>query len=151
MKLRDVLDEKIIHIGMEASDKDEALRKMAGLLADNGYIDDVEEFVGDVYLREKEGVTGIGQGIAIPHGKSKSAKKLGIAIVSLKAPIAWETLDGEPVDTVFLFCVSCDSNFERNHMLLLSKVAARLADEELLARIKGVTSAREMIGLLAGE
>ena len=151
MKLRDVLDEKIIRIGMQAADKDDALHKMAGLLLENGYIDDAEGFVEDVYLREKEGVTGIGQGIAIPHGKSPSAKKLGVAIASLSSPIAWETLDEKPVDTIFLFCVSCDSNFERNHMLLLSKVAARLADEELLEQIKGVTSGKEMIELLAGE
>lgn len=151
MKLKDVLDEKIIRIGMQAADKDDALRKMAGLLLENGYIDDVEGFVKDVYLREKEGVTGIGQGIAIPHGKSPNAKRLGIAIAGLASPIAWETLDEKPVEMIFLFCVSCDANFERNHMLLLSKVAARLADEELLEQIKGVASAQELIGLLAGE
>ncbi len=151
MNLRDVLDEKIIRIGMDAKDKDDALHKLASLLYEHGYIDDVEGFVKDVYLRESQGVTGIGQGIAIPHGKSENAKNLGIAIATLKDPIEWETLDGERVDTIFLFCVSSDSNFERNHMLLLSRVAARLADEELLEKIRRALSPQEMIRLLAEE
>ena len=151
MNLRDVLDEKIIRIGMEAKDKDDALHKLAFLLYEHGYIDDVEGFVKDVYLRESQGVTGIGQGIAIPHGKSESAKNLGIAIATLQNPIEWETLDGEGVDTIFLFCVSSDSNFERNHMLLLSRVAARLADEDLLEKIRRASSPQEMIRLLAEE
>ena len=149
MTLSDVLDGNIISIGMSVDNKEDALRKMAGMLFQHQYINDVEEFVKDVYVREAEGITGIGQGIAIPHGKSKSAKNLGIAIATLAKPIEWETLDGEAVDTIFLFCVSSDSNFERNHMLLLSKVAARLADEELLEVIRKASSSEEMIRLLS--
>lgn len=151
MKLRDVLDEEIICLGMQATDKDDALHKMAHILLDHDYIDDVDEFVKDIYLREKEGETGMGMGIAIPHGQSKSAKKLGVAIARLKDPIEWESFDEEPVDTIFLFCVSSDSNFARNHMLLLSKIAARLADDDLVMQLKGVTSSQELINLLTGE
>lgn len=151
MKLKDVLDEEIIQIGMKAQNKDDALHQMARLLYEHNYVDDIEGFVKDVYLREAEGVTGIGQGIAIPHGKSKNAKRLGIAIATQETPIEWETLDGEKVDTIFLFCVSSDADFARNHMLMLSKVAARLADDELLEKVRKVSSPQEMIELLSGE
>ena len=93
----------------------------------------------------------MGQGIAIPHGQSKSAKKLGVAIARLQDPMEWESFDEEPVDTIFLFCVSSDANFARNHMLLLSRIAARLADDDLIVELKGVTSAQEFIDVLTGE
>lgn len=151
MQLKDVLDENIIRIGLEAKDKQEAINRMSQLLYENHYIDDVEEFVKDIYLRESQGVTGIGNGIAIPHGKSLSAKSPGIAIATLKEPIRWETLDGGTVDTIFLFCVSADQDFGRNHMLLLSKVAAKLADDELIHKIRKVGSGSDMIAYLTGE
>ena len=151
MELKDVLDKRIIQIGLEGADKDDVLHKMAKLLFDNDYINDIKEFVKDIYLREAEGVTGIGNGIAIPHGKSASAKQPGIAIATLSHPIQWETLDNQDVDTVFLFCVSSDKNFERNHMLLLSKVAAKLADDDLLAKLRRVHSSDELVAYLCGE
>ena len=149
MNLKDVLDENIIQIGMNAKDKDDALHQMAKMLFNYKYIDDVEGFVSDVYLREAEGATGIGQGIAIPHGKSKNAKNLGIAIATQEHPIEWETLDGGKVVTIFLFCVSSDANFARNHMLMLSKVAARLADDELLGMLHQASTPQQMIELLS--
>lgn len=151
MQLKDVLDQNIIRIGLEAKDKDEAIKRMSQLLYENRYIDDVEGFVKDIYLRESEGITGIGNGIAIPHGKSLSAKYPGIAIATLKDPIQWETLDGGTVDTIFLFCVSADQDFARNHMLLLSKVAAKLADDDLVGKIRKVSSGSDMISYLTGE
>lgn len=151
MELRDVLDKRIIKIGLDGRDKDDVLHKMAKVLLDNEYIDDLDEFIKDIYLREAEGVTGIGNGIAIPHGKSDSAKQAGIAIATLNQPIKWETLDEKDVDTVFLFCVSSDKNFERNHMLLLSKVAAKLADDELLIKLRKAKSSDEMVAYLSGE
>lgn len=151
MQLKDVLDEKIIRIGLEAADKNEAIGRMSQLLYENHYIDDVEEFVRDIYLRESEGITGIGNGIAIPHGKSLSAKYPGIAIATLKEPIRWETLDGGTVDTIFLFCVNAGREFGRNHMLLLSKIAAKLADDDLIHKIRKADSGSDMISYLTGE
>lgn len=148
MELREVLNKNIIKIGLNAKDKEDVLYKMAELLRQENYIKDVDLFVKDVYLREAEGCTGIGNGIAIPHGKSASAKQVGIAIATLASPIEWETLDGNPVDTVFLFCVSDDSNFARNHMILLSRVAAKLADDDLLLKIRRAKSDLEIINLL---
>lgn len=148
MELKEILNKKIIRIGLDVKDKDDALHQMAQLLLDDHYISDVESFVKDVYLREAEGCTGIGNGIAIPHGKSSSATQVGIAIATLKNPIKWETLDGNDVDTIFLFCVSDDANFARNHMILLSRVAAKLADDDLLLKIRKATSDSEIVDYL---
>lgn len=77
MELENVLDEKIMTVSLKAADKDDALKQMARQLKENGYIADVEAFVADIYKREKEGITGIGNGVAIPHGKSDSVSRIG--------------------------------------------------------------------------
>ncbi|MDD5792666.1 MAG: PTS sugar transporter subunit IIA [Erysipelotrichaceae bacterium] len=151
MELIDVLDEKIIQIGVDAKDKAEALSKMSDVLLDQGYISDKNSFMEDIYFRESQGETGLGHGVAIPHGQSDSVNKLGIAIATLNQGIEWESLDDIPIDTIFLFSVCNSANFARDHMLMLSKVAAKLADDDLLERVRKASSAQEMVSLLCGD
>lgn len=145
MNLSDVLDKNIVITGMEAKDKMDILCQLANILKQNDYIEDEAEFVEDILKREEEGITGIGQGLAIPHGKSKTVKKVGVAIANLKNKIEWESLDDEKVSTVVLFCVSDDDSFARNHMILLSQVAAKLANDDLLYTIKNSVDPEEII------
>ena len=151
LNLKEVLDERVITTALDVKDKEEALRKMSGMLLANGYIADVDQFMEDIYLREAEGITGRGNGVAIPHGKSKSVTRIGIAIAKLKQAIAWESLDNQKVDLIFLFCVSSDKDFAKNHMRLLSKVAARIADDDLLNQIKDSGQPQEIVSLMCGE
>lgn len=149
MELTEILDDHIIQIGMDAQSKDDALHQLSELLYRNGYINDIDVFVKDIYEREAVGMTGIGNGVAIPHGKSDCVKRLGIAIATLKKEIAWETLDGKKVNTIFLFCVNNDENFAKNHLRLLSKIAAKLADDELLSKLKMSKTAKTFITVLS--
>ena len=87
-------------------------------------------------MREEEGITGIGDGIAIPHGKSDYVTKVGVAIGILNKPIAWETLDGEGVNIVILFAVSNDTESARNQLKLLSLFAAQLGHDDVVKRLK---------------
>lgn len=151
MELREILDKNIIRIGLEAASKDDALKKMSKLLYENGNIDDVDQFVKDIYLREQEGITGIGNGVAIPHGKSGSVNRIGVAIATLKEGIEWETLDGNKVNMIFMFCVGNDVNAARDHLVLLSKVAAKLADDELLEKISKAGSPDDVVAYLGGD
>ena len=106
MQVKDVLDERIIDLNAKANNKEEILTHLAKKLKEAKYIDDVEAFKKDIYQRESEGTTGIGNYIAIPHGKSDSVTQVGIAIAKLDHEIEWETLDGKGVKLVFLFAVS---------------------------------------------
>ena len=83
--------------------------------------------------------------------KSKSVTRIGIAIAKLKQAIAWESLDNQKVDLIFLFCVSSDKDFAKNHMRLLSEVAARIADDDLLNQIKDSGQPQEIVSLMCGE
>lgn len=150
MELKEVLDKNIIRINLDANSKDDALRKMSNILYENGYINNADQFLKDIYEREKQGVTGIGNGVAIPHGKSNSVTTIGIAIATLKNEIEWETLDGSKVKTIFLFCVSDDTNSARDHLILLSRVAEKLGNDELLHRINAAQSADDIVDCLGG-
>ncbi|HCW73114.1 MAG TPA: PTS fructose transporter subunit IIA [Clostridiaceae bacterium] len=144
MELKDVLDERISHFSLDAKDKDDALRKMSAMLLHEGYITDLDEFVQDIYEREKLGLTGIGDKIAIPHGKSESVQKIGIAIAKLKEEIEWESIDDDKVNLIFLFCVSCDTEYARNHLLLLSEVARKLGNEDAILKLRNANTFEEV-------
>lgn len=149
LSLNSILDPAIIDLAVEGATKDEVLRNMAGKLLANGYIDDVDQFVKDIYDREAEGPTGMGDGISIPHGKSRAAKKIGIAIGRTVNPIRWESSvsdDGwQESRLIFLFCVFVDTEFAENHLMLLSQLAGKLGSEARLARLNECASADEIL------
>lgn len=149
MKVMDVLDERIIDLNCEAASKEEVLTHLANLLQKANYIDDMSTFKKDIYLRESEGVTGIGNYIAIPHGKSDSVSQVGISIAKLNHEIEWETLDGKGVKLVFLFAVSNDHQYARNHMLLLADIARRLGNDEAVEQLLNVQNFDQLKAVFA--
>lgn len=148
MALQDILNEDIIDLNLKGKTKDEILRELSQQLFKAGYVDNVENFIADIYLREKEGITGMGNHIAIPHGKSSSVKKIGIAIGRTKHAIEWESYDNKPVNLIFLFCVSDDSNFATNHLRLLAELAGKLGSDERIARLLKAKSKENLIQIL---
>ncbi|MBQ1305295.1 MAG: PTS sugar transporter subunit IIA [Erysipelotrichales bacterium] len=152
MTLLDILNPNIIDLEVEGTTKDEVLHHMANDLYKDGYIDDIEQFVKDIYEREAEGPTGMGSQISIPHGKSLSVRKIGIAIGRTLHPIRWEssmTDDGfQDTRLIFLFCVSADNEFARNHMLLLSELAGKLGNDARVAKLSEAVTKEEIIHLL---
>lgn len=155
MDLSSILNPAIIDLSVEGTTKDEVLRNLAAVLLKNGYIDDVEQFVSDIYEREAEGPTGMGEGISIPHGKSTAAKKIGIAIGRTVNPIRWESSvedDGwQESHLIFLFCVFVDTEFASNHLMLLSQLAGKLGSEARLARLNQCRTADEIIAAILAD
>ena len=143
-----VIHKELMIVMSSSKDKDEVIHELGNLLYQEGYTDDVQAFIDDVYLREKEGVTGIGQGIAIPHGKSEAVRTTTVAIAVLDNPIKWETLDGEPVKVVIMFAVR-DSDSNTTHILLLQQVATLLAHDDFVKDLKKVKSVDALYELLA--
>lgn len=132
MNVREVLDERVIDLNMKAADKKAAITYLAGKLKEAGYIADVEEYVEDIYLRESQGQTGIGNYVAIPHGKSSSVTQVGIAIGKMEDEIEWETLDGNGVKLIFLFAVGQDNENAMTHLKLLAEVARKLGNDKAI-------------------
>lgn len=145
VNITSLLDPQVITIGLDASNKHDVIVKLAKILKKANYVENVDLFVKDIYLRENEGITGIGQGIAIPHGKSNDVKKDGIAIGILKHSIEWESLDDEKVKIVILFAVSNNVDSARNQLKLLSIIAGRLGNEQVIKDLKKAKSIDEVI------
>lgn len=149
MALRDILDKEIIELNLEGNNKDEVLRNLSKKLLDAGYITDVDSFVTDIYEREKEGPTGMGNGISIPHGKSNAVKKIGIAIGKCVNDIPWESSMSENnmqlTNLIFLFCVSNDNDFAANHMMLLAELAGKLGNDARIKKLQNVVTKDELI------
>jgi len=155
MPLQDILNEDIIDLEVQGNNKDEVLHYMAQGLYDHGYINDVELFVSNIYDREAEGPTGMGSHISIPHGKSTSVQKIGISIGRTVNPIKWETAmteDGfQDTRLIFLFCVSADAEFAKNHMALLSELAGKLGNNNRVTLLSQATTKKEIMDLILCE
>ena len=155
MPLADILNKDIIDLEVQGSTKDEVLRYMASVLLEHGYINDTEQFVKDIYEREAEGPTGMGAGISIPHGKSTSVTRNGIMIGKTLEPIRWESSmsdDGyQDSHLIFLFCVSADEEFARNHMMLLSELAGKLGNDVRVTKLAQAQSKEEIMDLILCE
>ena len=140
-----VLDPKIIELNIDAKNKKEAITELSKKLKEANYIDDIDAFIEDIYIRESEAITGIGDGIAIPHGKSSYVSSVGVAIGILKNGIEWESLDDEPVKIVILFAVSDDNKAARNQLKLLSLFAGRLGNNEVVKKLKMAKTKEDVI------
>lgn len=144
--LSKVIKKSLMIVQSHAQTKDDILKELSMLLEKEGVVNDWKEFLDDVYLREKEGITGIGNNIAIPHGKSKAVIKTTVAVATLENEINWETLDGKGVKVIILFAVQ-DTDATTTHILLLQKVAILLADDEFLESLKSVSTVDELYKL----
>jgi PTS system fructose-specific IIA component len=145
MDISTMIDPKIIKTNMDAESKEEALQQLSQLLYTNDYLSDQEAFLKDVYEREAIGQTGIGNYIAIPHGKSSHVKKIGVAIGVLNKEIPWETLDGKGVKGIILFAVGDDNEGAQQHLKLLSLFARKLGNDEVTATLLKAKDAQQVV------
>ncbi|WP_426381634.1 PTS sugar transporter subunit IIA [Mammaliicoccus lentus] len=147
INLKKIINKDLMIINSQATDKDTILKELCLLLQEKQYINDYQSFLNDIYLREKEGVTGIGDGIAIPHGKSISVDETTVAIAVLKDEIEWETLDDQDVKVVILFAVK-DTDATTTHIVLLQKIATLLARETFIKQLKNIENKEELYDLI---
>lgn len=102
MRITDLLDKRSIAFDKNPANKQETLDMAVDLMCASGKINDTEAYRKQVYLREEESTTGIGEGIAIPHGKGDCVSKPGLAAMVIKNGVDFDSLDGEPVTLLFL-------------------------------------------------
>ena len=134
MKITDLLSTSAIKINGSASSKEELISKMVDLMANNGNIINKEEYKRVVLEREKEGTTGIGEGIAIPHEKTDAVSKPGLAAMVVPNGVEFDSLDGQPAKLIFL--IAAPNTKDNVHLDVLSRLSTLLMDtrfrEELL-------------------
>lgn len=151
MEFTEVLKPETIVTHLNVKDKAEALNAMADLFVNAGIVDDKEQYIKDVYEREAVGETGIGDYIAIPHGKSKAVVTPGVAIAVLDHEIEWESLDGTGAKLVILFAVGADNEAAQEHLKLLAMFSKRLGDDAVTGRLMNADTTEDVMEALLGE
>ena len=146
MKITDLLSIDSIEIGSSYKDKDELLKNAVKLMCRSGIINNEKEYLNSVLEREKESTTGVGNGIAIPHGRCKTVDKAGLAAIVLNKPVEYEALDNKPVELLFLIAAPEDKG--NVHLEILSKLAMMLMDQEFTFRLKNSRTAEEFIRVI---
>lgn len=149
MELSKVIKSELIKLNMEATTKEEVLEELTELLFKAKAISSKEDFLKDVYYRESIGTTGIGNGIAIPHGKSKFVNKTSIVIGKTKADIEWESLDEKPVRFIVLFAVT-EEDKTTTHIKLLAQVASTLGDDDVCAELIKADLPEQVLNIFSG-
>lgn len=124
MDIDKLLTSKRISYDLKASNKEESIDELIEILYSDGVIRDKSIFKKAVMKREEEFSTGIGNGIGIPHGKSDAVLEAAIALGISKEGIEFDSMDGEPVNLIFLIAVPEESN--DIHLKILSYISRRL-------------------------
>lgn len=146
MRIRDLLDVRSIRLDGVANDKADVLNQMVELMSKSGKINDVETYRKGVFAREEEGTTGIGEGIAIPHCKSKAVSKPGLAAMVVPDGVEYDALDGAPVNLLFL--IAAPDTKENVHLDVLSKLSVLLMNEDFTNGLKNAKSVAEFLTVI---
>ncbi len=146
MKITDLLSKDSIRLNVTVKDKEETLLTMVDLMDKSGKLNDKKLYLEAVKAREEEGTTGVGNGIAIPHGRCSGVSKAGLAAMSIKGGVEYNALDGKPVDLVFL--IAAPENSGNVHLEILSKLATMLMDDEFVNRLKNALTVEAFLEII---
>lgn len=146
MKITDLLSKESILLNVDVKDKDACLVKLVDLMDASGKISDKKSYLDAVHEREKEGTTGVGNGIAIPHGRCKGVKEPGLAAMTIPSGVEYNALDSKPVDLAFI--IAAPEGSGTVHLEILSKLATMLMDENFVSDLKKAKTVEEFLKII---
>ena len=149
MTLLDILSPESTVVGLQSSTKEEIIGELVDMLKVGDSITDREKVLQAVLDREKIMSTGIGDGIAIPHGKSDSVIHLAAALGIHKHGVDFEALDGEPANVFFLLV--SPANVSGPHIKALARISRLLKNDAFKKQLVKATSAEEMLAAIETE
>ena len=146
MRITDLLDKRSISLTGTPKTKSEALDQIVDLMVKSGKINDREAYRAQVYAREEESTTGIGEGIAIPHGKCDAVTKPGLAAMVIKDGVDFDALDGAPVTLMFL--IAAPNTKDNIHLDVLSKLSVLMMDEGFADALRNAKDVDEFLEVI---
>lgn len=146
MNIKDLLSEGRILLDLTADAKEDVWRALANKMYEDGIVADVEAYLRDVTEREKQGTTGVGFGVAIPHAKSDAVKAAGLAMARTPQGIDVASLDGTKADIFFLIAAPKDA--DKVYLQALSKLARLLMHENFRESLRNAKSPRDVLGVI---
>ena len=147
MRLTDILKLENIKLPLAAVDKQAAIEELITLLASNGEVQDAGRVRGAVMEREATRTTGIGEGLAIPHGKTDGVDDLVMAIGRAGVPVDFGAVDGKPVHLIWLLCSPPDKTGP--HIFALARISKMMTNAAVRKQLVGAKSARELYDIIA--
>jgi PTS system nitrogen regulatory IIA component len=148
MLISDLLSAERIRCDVQCSSKKRLLEVISEELARNSDEFSKREIFESLCARERLGSTGLGKGVAIPHGRVKGSRHVQASFIRLKKPLPFDAADGEPVD--LLFCLAVPEDCGEDHLKLLAQVAEMFSDPELLRELREAESSGRLLQLLSG-
>lgn len=149
MNIISLLNEQTVLPDLEVSNKKEALDELISSFSDRVDEQEIETIRKAVFDREDIMSTGVGKGLAIPHGKADGIKDNYAAFALLQNPIDYEAIDGEPVNMIFLLVGPQSSN--RFHIKMLSRISRLMNNNSFREKLMDSSSAREIIEIFGEE
>lgn len=146
MRLRDLLDEASVKVGLESLDKEECIEELVDVLVRAGRIADRAGALKTLREREAMATTGIGKGVALPHGKHDSIPKLVAAIGTSREGIEFDAIDGEPVHMVALLLASSDQTGP--HLRAMVEIARLVQIPGFYRKALEASTPAELLGLI---
>ncbi len=149
MKISDILDESVVRVHLKGKSKDEIINEMIAIVNHSSKITDIEKVREAIFEREKIMSTGVGNGFAIPHGKSDAVLDIVAAFAITEEPIDYESLDEQPVHLIFLL-VGKDS-MVGPHIKLLSRISRLMNKEDFRKKLLDAKTSKEVIEIFKNE
>ena len=147
MLISDLLSPERIRFDIHSSSKKRLLELISKELARNSDSLSEREVFESLCARERLGSTGLGKGVAIPHGRVKGSETVEASFIRLKKPLPFDAIDGEPVDLLFAMTVPEQCN--EDHLKLLAQIADLFSDPELLAKLRKAENSGSLLQLLS--
>lgn len=147
MRLTDILKPDCVKVPLEAADKQQAIYSLVDLLCDHRGIEARQGLKDAVWQREVTRTTGIGHGVAIPHGKCAGFESLSMAVGMPAEPLDFGSIDGRPVDLIILLASPLDQTGP--HIEALALISRMLNDSAFHAALKNAASSEKVYELFA--
>ncbi len=147
MRLTEILKLQNIRVPLAASNKRDAIKELVDLLGSNGDLTDPGKVLDAVMEREATRTTGIGNGLAIPHGKTDGLPNLAMAIGRCSPAIDFQSIDGKPVGIIWLLTSPRDKTGQ--HITMLAKIAKLMASDRFRADLNKAPDAQSMLDLIS--
>ena len=147
MILTQILQPTCVKAPLDSTNKEDAIEELVNLLADSGGLSDRGDALEAVIAREQTRSTGIGSGIAIPHGKCTAAKELVMAVGIAPEPIEFESIDNKPVGIIILLVSPPD--LTGPHIQALARISRLMLDEQFKSQLEKAASPEEVYDLIS--
>lgn len=145
MKITDIMSQDTMILSLKATTKEAAIDEMIAKLAGNGKINDVSLFKKEIMKREQESSTGIGDGIAMPHAKTKAVNTPTVVFAKSEAGLDYESLDGQPAFLFFMIAATDGAN--QTHLETLAALSRLLIHPDFVEKLRNAASTEEVTAL----